>query len=67
MGSTQGTDRDRESQSTVALNVLIPDSTLLSGNAQQGSLASCMSLHGSWATDGENCPLGLLVLLADIS
>lgn len=40
-------DRDRESQSTVALNVLLPDSTLSSGNVQQGTLGPCVSLHGS--------------------
>lgn len=35
MGPSQGTDRDRESQSTMVLNVLLPDSSLLSGDAQQ--------------------------------
>lgn len=41
----------------LVLNVLLPDSTLLSGNAQQGTRAPCASLPDSWATDGETGPL----------
>lgn len=67
MGPTQGTDRNRESQSTMVLNVLLPDSTLLSGNAQLRTPAPCVNLPDSWATGGENWPLGLLLLLADLS
>lgn len=45
----------------------LPDSTLLSGNAQLRTPAPCVSLPDSWATGGENWPLGLLLLLADLS
>lgn len=66
--TTYGTlHRDRESHSTMVPNVLLPDSSLLTGNAQQRTLAPCVSLPDSWATDGENWPLVLLLLLDDLS
>lgn len=66
MGPSQGTDRDRESHSTMVPNVLLPDSSLLSGDAQQRTPAP-VSLPDSWATGGENWLLGLLLLLDDLS